>query len=192
MHHRQNPLESNSMELSSSWEAISRSATDWLLSCCWSSPEQWFLVPSPTGLMTVFYCLTVLGAFRLFQLLLSYSIISHYFIEFEGSLPRSKKESVENIASQLLQYCVLRSCCLAKAVSAGFKILALSKYATVLYKYYGWHNTLCGKYLIWIEFWKQYLFSDYVTWNKTISLLSLDPFPSGVRSSRYILRWSFT
>jgi hypothetical protein len=32
--------------------------------CCWSSPAQWFLVASPTGLMTIFYCLTALGAFR--------------------------------------------------------------------------------------------------------------------------------
>jgi hypothetical protein len=38
---------------------------------------------------------------------------------------------------------VLRSCCLATAVSAGFKILALSKYATVL-------CTLCGKYFIYV------------------------------------------
>jgi hypothetical protein len=36
----------------------------WLLNCCWHSPAQWFLVPSPTGLMTIFYCLTALGAFR--------------------------------------------------------------------------------------------------------------------------------
>jgi hypothetical protein len=39
-------------------------ALNWLLNCCWPSPAQWFLVPSPTGLMTVFYSLTALGAFR--------------------------------------------------------------------------------------------------------------------------------
>jgi hypothetical protein len=35
-----------------------------LLNCCWSSPAQWFLVPNPTGSMTIFYSLTALGAFR--------------------------------------------------------------------------------------------------------------------------------
>jgi hypothetical protein len=35
----------------------------WLLNCCWLLPTQWFLVLSPTGLMTIFYCLTALGAF---------------------------------------------------------------------------------------------------------------------------------
>jgi hypothetical protein len=34
------------------------------LSDCWLSPAQWFYVPSPTELMTIFYCLTVLEAFR--------------------------------------------------------------------------------------------------------------------------------
>jgi hypothetical protein len=29
--------------------------TDWLFNCCWASPAQWFLVPNPTGLMTIFY-----------------------------------------------------------------------------------------------------------------------------------------
>jgi hypothetical protein len=38
--------------------------TDWLLNFCWPSPAQWLLVPSPTGLATIFYCLTNLGAFR--------------------------------------------------------------------------------------------------------------------------------
>jgi hypothetical protein len=38
---------------------------DWLLNSCWSSPAQWFLVPSPMGLTTIFYTLTALGAFRL-------------------------------------------------------------------------------------------------------------------------------
>jgi hypothetical protein len=31
---------------------------NWILNCCWQSPAQRFLVPSPTGLMTLFYCLT--------------------------------------------------------------------------------------------------------------------------------------
>jgi hypothetical protein len=29
-----------------------------LINCCWSSPAQSLLVPSPAGLMTIFYCLT--------------------------------------------------------------------------------------------------------------------------------------
>jgi hypothetical protein len=35
------------------------------------SLAQWFLAPSPTGLMTILYYLTVLGAFRLTSLLLT-------------------------------------------------------------------------------------------------------------------------
>jgi hypothetical protein len=31
--------------------------TAWLLNCCWPSPAQWFLVPSPTGTMSTLYCL---------------------------------------------------------------------------------------------------------------------------------------
>jgi hypothetical protein len=34
--------------------------TEWLPNCCWPSPAQWYLVPSPTGLVTM---LTALGAF---------------------------------------------------------------------------------------------------------------------------------
>jgi hypothetical protein len=37
---------------------------DCLLNCCWPSPAQWFLVPSPMGLTTIFYSQTALGAFR--------------------------------------------------------------------------------------------------------------------------------
>lgn len=33
----------------------------WRLDCCWSVPEQWFLVLSPTVLMTIFYSLMALG-----------------------------------------------------------------------------------------------------------------------------------
>jgi hypothetical protein len=40
-------------------------ATDWLLNYCWPLPVQWFLVASPAGLMTIFFSLTALGAFRL-------------------------------------------------------------------------------------------------------------------------------
>jgi hypothetical protein len=40
-------------------------------------------------------------------------------------------DSVENIASQLLHCCLLRNCCLAAGVSAGFTVLALSKHATI-------------------------------------------------------------
>jgi hypothetical protein len=37
---------------------------DWLLNCCLPSRKQRFLVPNPTGLMAVFYCLMALEAFR--------------------------------------------------------------------------------------------------------------------------------
>jgi hypothetical protein len=30
-----------------------------LLNCCWSSPAQWFLIPSPTGPVNIFYSLSV-------------------------------------------------------------------------------------------------------------------------------------
>jgi hypothetical protein len=61
---------------------------DWLLSCCWPSPAYWYLVPSPTRLTTIFYCLMARGAFRtLFSVssaTLSYkstpSIVSHVTI----------------------------------------------------------------------------------------------------------------
>jgi hypothetical protein len=46
------------------WLQFHNSLLDWLLNCCWPSAAQWSLVPSPMGLMTMFYCLTVLGAFR--------------------------------------------------------------------------------------------------------------------------------
>jgi hypothetical protein len=35
--------------------------TDSLLNSCWPSPAQLFLVPSPGGLMTICYCVTILG-----------------------------------------------------------------------------------------------------------------------------------
>jgi hypothetical protein len=38
---------------------------DWLVNCCWSSAAQWFMVPSHTGLMLIFYCLKTLRTFRL-------------------------------------------------------------------------------------------------------------------------------
>jgi hypothetical protein len=37
--------------------------TGWPLNYCWPSPAQSFLVPSPTGFMTISYCLTALRAF---------------------------------------------------------------------------------------------------------------------------------
>jgi hypothetical protein len=47
-----------------SWEYVpswlTPALTDLLLNCCWPLPAQWFLVPSPTGQMTIFYCLTAL------------------------------------------------------------------------------------------------------------------------------------
>jgi hypothetical protein len=41
----------------------------YLLNCCWLSPAQWFLFPSPTGLTAIFYFLTALGAFRMISLI---------------------------------------------------------------------------------------------------------------------------
>jgi hypothetical protein len=38
--------------------------TEWLLNFSWPSPAQRFLVPNPTGPITLFYCLTVLEDFR--------------------------------------------------------------------------------------------------------------------------------
>jgi hypothetical protein len=35
--------------------------SDWPLHCCWPSPAQWFLVPSPMRLMTVFHSVGLLG-----------------------------------------------------------------------------------------------------------------------------------
>jgi hypothetical protein len=32
-----------------------------LLNFCWSSPAQSFFVPSPAGIVAIFYCLTTLG-----------------------------------------------------------------------------------------------------------------------------------
>jgi hypothetical protein len=57
------------------WLSIHRSVCRPLgrLNCCWPSPAQWFLIPPFTGLMTIFYTLTDLGAFRpscLFHLVL--------------------------------------------------------------------------------------------------------------------------
>jgi hypothetical protein len=39
------------------------------VNCCWSSPVQSFLVSSPAGFMTIFYCLTALGVVRLEELI---------------------------------------------------------------------------------------------------------------------------
>jgi hypothetical protein len=53
---------------------------DWPLNVCWSSPAQWSLVPSPTGLKTLFYCLTALGALQ-----------THWFFNEFGRLPSKVK-----------------------------------------------------------------------------------------------------
>jgi hypothetical protein len=52
------------LEKCTSWSPVQSSPVN----CCWSSPAQWCLVPSPAGPMTIFYCLTALGAFRPLQL----------------------------------------------------------------------------------------------------------------------------
>jgi hypothetical protein len=39
------------------------------VSCCWTLPAQSSLVQSPTGLMTIFYCLSTLGVVQLSTLL---------------------------------------------------------------------------------------------------------------------------
>jgi hypothetical protein len=44
------------------------------VNCCWSSPAQSFLVPSPAGLMTIFYSLTTLGDVQL-----------HFLISFDST-----------------------------------------------------------------------------------------------------------
>jgi hypothetical protein len=54
-------------------------ALDWLLNCCWPSSAQWFLVPSPTGFMTIFYCLTGLGTF---QIRSEYSLCPYILAEY--------------------------------------------------------------------------------------------------------------
>jgi hypothetical protein len=46
-------------------------ALDWSVgwvNCCWSSPAQLFLFPDPEGLVTIFFCLTTLGAVEAFHL----------------------------------------------------------------------------------------------------------------------------
>jgi hypothetical protein len=50
--------------ITNDWRLTTDISPDWLLNCCWPSPAQWFLVPRPTGLRTMFYCLMFLGAFR--------------------------------------------------------------------------------------------------------------------------------
>jgi hypothetical protein len=47
----------------------------WLLNRCRSSPAQLFLVPTPTGLMLIFYSLTALGAFR-YTIVLAWSSVT--------------------------------------------------------------------------------------------------------------------
>jgi hypothetical protein len=36
-----------------------------LVNCCWPSTAESFVVPSPAGLMIIFYCLTALGVVKL-------------------------------------------------------------------------------------------------------------------------------
>jgi hypothetical protein len=43
-------------------ENLDRVLEDWLLNCWWPSPTQRFLVPSPTGIITIFYSLKALRA----------------------------------------------------------------------------------------------------------------------------------
>jgi hypothetical protein len=44
---------------------IKQRAVNWLLNCCWPSPDSEFFVPSLKGLMAINYCQTVLGSSRL-------------------------------------------------------------------------------------------------------------------------------
>jgi hypothetical protein len=64
---RRRPLLGNSLVIRPS---------DWVLNFCWPSPKQWFFVPSPTELMTIFYWLTPLDTFRLPTLGLSSAFTS--------------------------------------------------------------------------------------------------------------------
>lgn len=47
------------------WLQLACNKLNWLLNFCWSSPAQLFLVSNHRGLITIFYCLTALEAFRL-------------------------------------------------------------------------------------------------------------------------------
>jgi hypothetical protein len=38
------------------FEHASTLATKSVVNCCWPSPAKWFFIPSPAGLMTIFYC----------------------------------------------------------------------------------------------------------------------------------------
>jgi hypothetical protein len=53
---------------------------NWLPGCCSPSPGQWFLVPSPTRLVAMFYYLVALGAFRPHPHCLACSVGPHYIV----------------------------------------------------------------------------------------------------------------
>jgi hypothetical protein len=57
----------------------------WRVNCCWPSPAQSFLVPSPAGLRTIFYSLTALGAFRTHSPCLFVRVV-FYLFNFRANL----------------------------------------------------------------------------------------------------------
>jgi hypothetical protein len=61
-------------------------------------------------------------------------------------------DRVKNVTSQLLHCCMLHICCLATAVSCGFTVLALSKYATIIFVHDGRFGQLYESH------WKKYMF----------------------------------
>jgi hypothetical protein len=104
--------------------------TDWLLNCCWPSPAYWVLVPSPTGLMTIFYCLTALGGFRI------------HIISLRGgggsSVYSLGMDRIENTVCTIVapisvaaETCLL-CCCLAMNASTFSTLPAFSRPVTIL------------------------------------------------------------
>jgi hypothetical protein len=60
-------------------------STHWLVclvNCRWLSPGQSFLVPSPAGLMTIFYCLTTLGTHWLQSSQMLQALVSTVDLDF--------------------------------------------------------------------------------------------------------------
>jgi hypothetical protein len=87
--------------------------------CCWPSPAQSFLVPSPAGLMTTFYSLTTLGVLkRKADRLLSF----HYILSIWYDT-----DPIENTC--------LPSRCPLRAVSSGSTIPAFRRHVTLLPPY---------------------------------------------------------
>jgi hypothetical protein len=113
---------------------VDSTAAAWLLSCCWLSPAQWFLVPSPVGLMTIYYCLMALGAFRPLSCDSDFNCLIHPLLHslvmacIENIV--SNSSSVVACVSIVAQTC-LSNHCLAMAVSPGSTIPRLRCHVTI-------------------------------------------------------------